>query len=274
MSNTSYFPTGLLSQYISVIWFLDTGTSEHTQERTLPTGTVDLVFNLSEETSQLYTGTHLNKTQSLTGPIVCGAHSRPFGIDTSQPTKVLGIHFKPGGAASFLGLPSNELQNQNVALNDLWGHNANTLLDQLRHQETVYQQFRLLEQILCSCLEISFHADRITKLAIPVMESTQPQIRIRTLADQFGLSQRQFYQIFHEHVGVSPKTFLRIHRFQKALQKLETVNKNPEWAHFAVECGYFDQAHLIKEFVTLSGLTPLQYQAQKGNRLNHIPISA
>ncbi|MEM7031635.1 MAG: helix-turn-helix domain-containing protein [Chloroflexota bacterium] len=270
----SHYPTGFLSQYVSSIWLLEAEAANHKRERTLPTGAIDLVFNLAREDSQLYKGSNFDEVQTILGPVVCGAHTHPFGVDTTQSIKTLGIHFKPGGAAAFLGLPADELQNQNIALQDLWGPRADALLDQLRHEKTIEQRFALLDQTLRAGLDVSMHTDRLTRLAIPLMEQAHSAIRIKTLADQFGLSQRQFYQIFRQNVGVTPKVFLRLQRFQKALKKLDAVSQNPDWAIFAAESDYYDQAHLIREFSAFTGLTPTQYQAQKIHRSNHVPLPA
>lgn len=96
----------------------------------------------------------------------------------------------------------------------------------------------------------------------------------RTIAEvtrRVGLSPRRFIQVFKEEVGLTPKLFCRVRRFQKAIRRVyrgETV----DWADVALACGYFDQAHFIKDFRAFSGLTPAAYLARPGRHPNHVPI--
>jgi AraC-like DNA-binding protein len=88
------------------------------------------------------------------------------------------------------------------------------------------------------------------------------KIRTRELAAQLGLSQRRFIQVFSNQVGVTPKVFGRVQRFQRAVE-LTRGGSAGDWADIAAECGYFDQSHLIHEFQVLSGLSPTEFQRQR-----------
>jgi AraC-like DNA-binding protein len=86
-----------------------------------------------------------------------------------------------------------------------------------------------------------------------------------------GLSQRRFIELFNEQVGLTPKVFCRVRRFQHAIRRAHR-NRAINWSELAVDCGYFDQAHLIHDFQAFSGLTPAAWAAQRTNHLNHVPI--
>src|SRR5262245_7171154 len=94
-------PPPPLSDFVALLWLYEGYAPPHTKERLLPSGTVELVIDLSEDTSG-------------EGALVCGAHSRFFEIDTSAETNVIGVHFKPGGAFPFFDPPAGELHNQHV----------------------------------------------------------------------------------------------------------------------------------------------------------------
>jgi AraC-like DNA-binding protein len=89
---------------------------------------------------------------------------------------------------------------------------------------------------------------------------------------EFGLSARRFIELFRREVGVSPKTFCRIVRFQGALQRI-AVASSPNFVRLALDCGYYDQAHLIHDFKDFTGLTPTAFLEARGEHLNHVPLT-
>jgi AraC-like DNA-binding protein len=84
-----------------------------------------------------------------------------------------------------------------------------------------------------------------------------------------GLSQRRFIQVFAAEVGLTPKSYCRVRRFQKARESVRNVEA-PDWARVAIDCGYFDQSHLIREFQALSGLSPENYLRQSSGQLGQV----
>jgi len=98
---------------------------------------------------------------------------------------------------------------------------------------------------------------------------------VRDVSRELGLSQRRFIQVFGSFIGLTPKIFCRILRFQQARVLAEKLEA-PNWAELAVSCGYFDQSHLIKDFKEFSGSTPRTYSVQQQHKDarfkdNHVP---
>ena len=94
---------------------------------------------------------------------------------------------------------------------------------------------------------------------------------IFTISQHSGYSNKHFIQIFKKHVGLTPKSYQRIVRFNKVLQEIEKYKKI-DWLKISLDCGYYDQAHFINEFKTFSGINPSEYLQQRGEYLNYIPI--
>ena len=92
------------------------------------------------------------------------------------------------------------------------------------------------------------------------------------VAGRTGFSQRRFIQVFRDEVGLPPKLYCRLLRFQEVLSRIE-AKQNLDWAGVALNCGYFDQAHLIREFQAFSGLCPTAYLRQRGEHRNHVPLA-
>jgi AraC-like DNA-binding protein len=91
------------------------------------------------------------------------------------------------------------------------------------------------------------------------------------VTERTGLSSRRFIQLFTNAVGLTPKQFYRVRRFQDVLHLIEK-RKPISWTDIALECGYFDQAHFIHDFRDFCGLTPGKYLVQRGEFRNHVPF--
>jgi AraC-like DNA-binding protein len=107
--------------------------------------------------------------------------------------------------------------------------------------------------------------------AIHRLQHSPQFLAIRDLASQIGITQKHLISQFEKVVGLRPKSFARISKFNKVLKVIED-RQQIEWASIASECGYYDQAHFIKEFHTFSGLNPSAYLTRRGEYLGYIPI--
>ena len=183
----------------------------------------------------------------------------------------MGVHFRPGGAYPFLGVPAGELSDVDVSLEAIWGVRAIELREQLLESETSEARFRVLEQTLLAriCRPLAHHP--AVDLALREFRSA-PYIRpIKEVSEEVGLSQRRFIQLFREEVGMTPKLFCRIRRFQEVIRLIESETL-VEWATVALKCGYFDQAHFIHDFRSFTGVTPTTYLSHRGEHRNHVPL--
>ena len=93
--------------------------------------------------------------------------------------------------------------------------------------------------------------------------------KVAAATDGIGLSSRRFIELFRRQVGLTPKVFCRVRRFQHVLRTIHR-EKDIEWAQIALECGYYDQPHFIHDFQSFSGLTPSAYLAAATRHLNHV----
>src|SRR5262249_23748593 len=105
-----FTPAPPLADFVELFWWYDDYALPHTRERLLPTGKVELVIDLKEETQRICDRQDLTHCQRYRGPLICGPHARFFHIDTTQQSSIIGIHFKAGGAFPFFGVPASELQ--------------------------------------------------------------------------------------------------------------------------------------------------------------------
>ncbi len=265
-------PKAPLSTFVELLWLYEGDAPGHARERLLPTGTVELIFELEERPSHLYERETPDRVRTFKGPLVCGVHSEYFLLDTSQPYRVLGAHFKPGGAAPFLGLPLDELHNRHVGLEDLWGPKAGRLYEQLLEAKTPEACLDLLEAQLAALAPKPLARHPAVTQALRSFDAAPQLESIGAVAQAANLSSRRFIELFKAGVGLTPKRYCRLRRFQRALETIQGQD-SVRWAELALDCGYYDQAHFANDFKAFSGLNPTAYLRDRGEHLNHVPLS-
>lgn len=254
-----------------MLWYYENAIPPHEKERVLPTGTVEMVINLHDDALRVYDGINPERLENLGGSLVCGAHSGFFVIDTASQARSMGVAFKPGGALPFLGLSAGELQDTHVPLDALWESGAETLRYRLLEAATEKAMFRVLEQDLLAKLACPPVSHPAVVLALEEFRRVPHERTISEVIARTGLSPRRFIQYFREEVGLTPKLYCRIRRFHEALHLC--VGKEPiGFGELALACGYFDQAHFIRDFRAFSGLSPTAYLKHRSEHLNHVPL--
>ncbi|HEU4834187.1 MAG TPA: helix-turn-helix domain-containing protein [Pyrinomonadaceae bacterium] len=249
-------PKPPLSQFVDSLWLYEGQATQHTIERILPTGTLELAINLRQNQLSFYEAERPENCMHFSGAIVSGAHGR--SLKPVEESSIMGVHFKPGGAFPFLGLPADELADTHVDLETLWGPSAGRLRERLSEMRTPAERFRLLQEVLLSRLCGGVERHYATSAGLEMFGTNHARPTVREAAKNLGLSQRRFIQVFKEEVGITPKLFSRIQRFQQTRTFIQQ-NPSPAWAALALDLGYFDQSHLIREFVEFSGVSPTDY---------------
>jgi AraC-like DNA-binding protein len=254
-------PVPVLRPWVDKLWALRDAPA-HTRERILPSGTLELVINLQEDELRIYPASDGTSCQRLRGAIVSGAYDRYFGIDTREHASIIGVHFKPAGAGAVLGAPAGSLRNAHVELEAVWGPRARWVRERLCSARDVDARFSIIEAELCGRLAPMSQHDAIPS-AMAQLECGVPVVSVAARA---GLSHRRFIDAFCAAVGMTPKAFARVRRFQRVLSQVRG-SPTPDWCELAVGAGYFDQSHLIREFAALSGLRPTEF-----SRLDGVPV--
>jgi AraC-like DNA-binding protein len=250
-----YTPRAPLSDYVELLWLFEQPAPSHASERVLPTGTTELVINLGGGDRSF-------------DAVVAGPHSRYFTLETTRPSTVVGAHFKPGGVFAFLGLPVDELHNRHVPLEALWGGRVGELRERLLAIDGPEARLLFLERLLLGQLDHERTSHAAVGHALSAFRTGRR--RIGDVVDETGLSARRFIRLFGDEVGLTPKAFCRIRRFQRAVERLHGATV-VDWADTAIACGYYDQAHMIHDFRAFAGLNPTAYLARRAVHMNHVP---
>jgi AraC-like DNA-binding protein len=270
-----HIPGPPLDAFVSLIWYYQGFAKPHAKERMMPTGEASLVINLAEDKIRTYDRRDPNKMHELSGAVLVGSHSEYFIIDTAEQLEVAGVEFKPGGAFPFFRPPAEELANQHVPLDALWDCFADDLREQILEAHLPEQKLYILERTLLVRLARPLVRHPAISFALGEL-SCDPCLSVSEISQRIGLSRRRFTQLFQAEVGLTPKVFSRVQRFQCAVKRIQAAKITGiiNWADFALECGYYDQAHLIHDFTRISGLTPNSYLTVADRASgNHVPLA-
>ena len=260
-------PAAPLVPFVAALWHFEAGDGElpHARERILPTGAMQLLVNLHEDELRSYHGQELRRTA---GAALCGPYTGHFAIDTAEQRSIMGVSFHPGGAAPFFATPADGLREIDVEIDRLWGRDGAVLRERLLEQPTPAARLRTLEAILLARVVRPLAPDPALTLAISALERGTP---VAAVAARLGWSARRLIAGFDAQVGLTPKRFARVRRFQRVLTAITSGAATP-WAELALACGYFDQAHLIHDFNAFSGLHPTAYAPRTSSGQNHVVL--
>jgi AraC-like DNA-binding protein len=226
------------------------------RERVLPTGAMDLVFRVD--------------ATGRAAATVVGPRSASAMLDAPRPFSVIGVHFKPGGGWALFGMPADELRDQSVALDAVWGAAGASVRDRLWEAVTPEERYRILEDALLDRGRGRLRRHPAVEYALGVFDRSAGGAPIGDVVRRTGLSSRRFVELFAHDVGLTPKLFCRIRRFGEVLARLDG-RAEVDWAGVALSCGYFDQAHFIHDFRAFSGVTPSTYLRDRTARL-HVAV--
>ncbi|MFF7733245.1 helix-turn-helix domain-containing protein [Streptomyces sp. NPDC007984] len=248
------------------------GRYAHSAELALPTGGAQLLVNLDEDA---LSSTPLKGARRRTGGAALhGPYSEPAVIDPAQQRAVLWVAFRPGGVRPFLDAPVSEVRDRLVGLDDLWGTDGAVLRERLIEAMAAggpRAGLRALETALTDRARRPTEPDPAVRLAAALLDRGTP---VGEVTDRLGWTERRLARGCTEHLGLPPKRYARVRRFQRLLGQVNAGHGPPDWAFLAAHCGYHDQAHLIHEFRAFAGMTPTAYAPRSPRERNHVPLGA
>ncbi|HKR62125.1 MAG TPA: DUF6597 domain-containing transcriptional factor [Thermoanaerobaculia bacterium] len=224
MPYVAIVPSPALQPWVECFW---TVRGEPAGERRiLPDGCADLVFDRADGAA-----------------IAVGTMTKPLLFTSRAGADYLGVRFHPGRAAAFLRMTLAEITDARVPLADVWKG----------WRDDRYDVAMLERELLRRLVP---ERDRRVDVAIARIMTSGGNARVEDVAAEAGVTRQHLARQFLHHVGVSPKTFARVMRFRRVLERTQA---DADWADVAAEHGYYDQSHLIAEFRELAGTTPAAF---------------
>jgi AraC-like DNA-binding protein len=255
VSYAEFSPRAELSGLVACTWeraVSPTGAPPAT--RVLPDGCMDIVWRDGEL-------------------FVAGPDSEPFMSPSPPGATIVGLRLRPGIGGHAFGIPAGELHGARISLEALWGSRGAELRERIADAATARRRRHVLEEAMLT---------RLSRLGEPdplVLAATRrlglPGSRVASLSAALATSERQLLRRFKQAVGYGPKTLDRVLRFQRLLSRAPALAAGDEGlARVAAELGYADQAHLSRECLRLSGLTPARLLARRNGGHDHEALAA
>ena len=263
----SMVPQAPLSHLVEMIWDWEAAFHSHRLERVLPVANAGLIINLAEDQTRVYDEQY--RCIKFSGSTLDGPRTRSHIIDTEEQVAVMGVVFRPGGAAVLFRERMDLLANDSVDLEDLVGGSALLLREQLLEAGDPRRRLALVKHWLQRRLGVT--APDPIQHALAALDSDPRVSALAATARSFGWSPRQLGERFRQQVGITPKRYLRLKRFHQVLAVTQ-ARERIDWAGVSLDCGYHDQAHMAHEFREFSGLSPTAYSRQRDPWNNHIVL--
>lgn len=252
-----YPPSAPLKPYVDCFWSrVSPPGNPKLPHRVLPDGCIDIIFNFGDS----WVRRDDSGSQPRERSAVVGTMRRPLVVEPGQREEFLGVRFRPGKARAFLQVPAGALTDRAVPLQEVWGREGSELKERLLDLPKLPQRLDVLERTLVRRLARGVEDNASLDAMVELILRRGGMISVRTLSDAGGFTRQHLARTFEQHVGVPPKLFCRVIRFQHLIRRM--AGKQPhDWAGLAAELGYYDQAHMISDFRQFAGLTPTRYRA-------------
>jgi AraC-like DNA-binding protein len=267
-------PRPLLLPYVETFWAIDgpeaAGPERASREHVLPTGHVHLAFRLSGGPLRLFEDGGDRHGRLVSAAVVGGAREAHYIRDVSRPTSSVGAQLRPGAAEALFGVTAEELAGRHTPLDELWGPDAAWMSELLADAPMLHQRIDRLEALLAARLA---HRPALHPAVSTVLDRLRPASSIRLIVQATGYSHRTVAALFRRSVGLTPKQYARVMRFQRAIRCLSGA-RSASLVDVAIEAGYSDQAHFTREFKAFGGITPTEYRRARPEAPHHVGIGA
>ena len=243
-------PVPPLSNLVELLWDCDVYDAPHSRERVLPFGRIQMIIDLEGGAAR---------------SAITGLRTVSVEVETGRMKGIMGVVFKPGGIPG-----AHELFDRTLPLDEFLPNQSRQLIDLLRSAPTAEKRLALLDANLAGTIvQPRVHPAVRHGLA---MLSRNPSVRtIRDVANENGLSARRFTDLFNTQIGITPKAYARLLRFQGVVSEIDNARR-VEWAIVAADSGFSDQSHLVHEFRSFAGMTPSAFVSSRRPFRNHVAV--
>lgn len=256
MNYREFHPSPYLKPYIDHIWVDQFALAkENKRENIIPDGMVELVFNFGAPYKRgLVNSKH---TQTINGSHFIGIKSQSHYVEVNKDMVTMGVRFKPGRFSCFSKIPAGELTDSCVSGKDIFGKTLTDLEHKIYHEKDVNAKVQLIDKFLLSNLKIDDSKNEFDNWLNSIYNNPQ-ECSIGSLSNQKHVNYKQLERKFLQYLGITPKHFWKIVRFNHAL-KLWSCSNQSNYTELAYNAGYADQSHLIKEFKMFTSKSPGEY---------------
>jgi AraC-like DNA-binding protein len=230
---------------------------EVVRRREVPICAIPFIINFGSR-FRLFDSTRATDGPRMLGTFVAGMYDSFVIVESRGESCCVQVNFTPTGARLFFQLPLWELSNTALGLDELYGDRSARVVEALAEAGDWDRRFDLLDALIGQRIALARPLRPEIQRAWQLMQKTPGRLEIGTLAQELGWSHKHLIAQCRDQLGAPPKLLERVLRFQRAIQRIGACAP-PHWVELALDCGYFDQSHMIREFQALAGCTPEQY---------------
>lgn len=240
--------------HVESIFHLKGFEPDHSIERVVPTGHVFVIFELDDMERHTYDNETLQPSGSYQKAWVSGLHRNFISISAHQNSELFVIQFKSFGAHAYLHVSMDHLADRVVSGSELLEGELLSLRDEISMAKNSVEKFGIAEK----WLDARYQKDREAPTAIVDVVNllqSEPATKLKEIIESFAGTQKHLIAQFKKYIGVTPKHYQRILRFNDVLAQMQS-DQFLSWSDIAQLCGYSDQSHFIREFKYFSGFNP------------------
>ena len=244
-------PPAALAGHVDAFWTLESrGPAPPDVGTILPDGSVEIVFSLADPVRAEAT----RRGRRLRAFVV-GQMERPWRVQYTGRVRLVGVRLHPAATRTFIAVQPDQIVNRIVALADVSPDLAQAAWPALVPSGGVTQRVARLHPCLLTFVAARDRSDPLVRRAVDRIRARQGHLRLSALYQSLPVTARQLQRRFQREVGLPPKRWARVVRFQSVLTAL-AANQHLNWADVAGSLGYADQAHLVREFGEFTGVSP------------------
>jgi len=248
-------PEGPLAAQVEAVWASEAFDCFE-EEEILPRSRTEVLFCLGDR-HWLRDRSGLDGDRAFETSFVSGLQRRPLHVRSPATTCMAGIRLKPAGVAAFLRDTPSGIADEVIELDGVLGSQVEALREQVAGTRDLRRRALLLAAAVTRRLESAPGPSDAVRLALEAIGASRGGVGIRELVRSTGRSHRWLTERFRAEIGLTPKAYARLVRFEAAYEEICRLDR-VRWAELALDAGYYDQSHLVRDFRELAGATPTE----------------
>lgn len=250
----------VLRQCIKYFWVMQSEHHTAVHHKLLPVSNIDFVLNFSAPIKYVIA----DKIEIVPKKFhFIGLRNQPYTICQAGRLNIFGISFFPAGLYPFLKTPLSEFTNKVIELEAPAGKLTTAIEEKLSIAASVAEKLEAIENELTELIDIKLLPTQQVKHIYSAFNANLDCLNVDRFCREYGISQRKLERIFNKYIGISPKLYYRINRFQRVVNQMFNNNNPAKLVSLAYEHEFWDQNHFIKDFKAFTGSSPSHFLKER-----------
>jgi len=246
----------ILQKYVKYYWFMVGDEPTGTPSLLPPITDVDMVFSFGADVDWKLN----NNRFSLNDSFICSSRLKPAYIMAKGIVNYLSVTFHPNAIYPFIGIQMSELSGEPAEINLLPCPQFHHSTEMIWNCNVINEKIEMVEQILLAqLLKASEVKNCSLDWVVKAIKQSEGRVSVQSLCEKSGIGIRKLERDFSKWIGLSPKQFIKVERFNHVFNRIMTPGFNEDWFDLVLQFGYHDQSHLIHDFKSMMEQTPEEF---------------